>query len=126
MNMACAAKQGLNDTVNIECFCSCISDIVMIRNKVQNINKRHFSHRQREQCWKINESIDLLSGEFVIEIRMDTVGLGWEDVAGYSVHKAKWYQEWHVSKWHSKVFTRLQINETYEQSMMVERLRGEL
>jgi len=57
------------------------------------MNKRQFSHRQREQCWNINnESIDLLSGEFAIQIRMDAVGLGWEDV-GYSVHKAKWYQE---------------------------------
>jgi len=36
----CAAKQGLNDTVNNECFCSWLSDNVTIRNKVQNMDKR--------------------------------------------------------------------------------------
>jgi hypothetical protein len=74
MDMMCAAKQGLNDTVNTQCFCSWLSDTVMMRNEVQNMDKRHSSHRQREQRWKINnESIELLSGEFVIQIRVDAV-----------------------------------------------------
>jgi hypothetical protein len=30
-----------------------------------------------------------------------------------------------ISKWHSKVFTRLQINKAYEQLMVVQSLRGE-
>jgi hypothetical protein len=51
--------------------------------------------------------------------------LGWKDAVGYSSHKSKWYQEWHVSNWKSNVFTRSQINKVCEQSMMVESLRGE-
>ena len=70
----CADKQGLNGTVNTVCFCSWLSDSVMVWNKVQNMDKRQSSHRQRKQCCKINnKSIDLLSGEYAILIRMDAV-----------------------------------------------------
>jgi len=55
MNMTCAAKQGVNDTVNNECFCSWLSDNVMIRNEVQNMNKRQTIFTQAKRTKLENE-----------------------------------------------------------------------
>jgi hypothetical protein len=41
--------------------------------QISEYGQKQSSHRQREKYWKINESIHLLSGEFVIEIRVGAI-----------------------------------------------------
>ena len=74
MNMMWAAKQGLNDIVNTECFCSWLSNIVNDSGQSSEYGQRTIFIQAKEQSWKMNnEYIDILSGEFAIQLRVDAV-----------------------------------------------------